>query len=316
LSSSVTSINDEVEAVNLNESSGFRGKRWVKAKSVVIRYAFVVPALIFYFAFLIYPAYRTVRLSTTNWDGIAKTYKHVGLKNYQRLFDNDIVHLAFKNTLIWSIAIIVIPTLIGLTLAVALNEEFRGRTFLRTIFYSPGVLPLIGVALIWGWIYNPDSGFLNQFLDKVGLEQFAQPWLGQPSTALWAVIVAGIWVRTGFPMLLYLSALQTIPKEHYEAARLDGASGWRLFRDITLPSLSQTHVVVIALAVIDALKVFDLVYGMTYGGPGNATQVVGTWAYMNLFNFNKTGYGSAIAVVGASISLIIGIPYVIYQARK
>jgi raffinose/stachyose/melibiose transport system permease protein len=293
-----------------------RGKSWAKLRSIGVRYGFTLPALLIYAAFLIYPAGRTVRLSLTNWDGIAPTWRNVGLKNYDRLLQNDIFHLAMKNTLIWSVAIIVVPCALGLFLAVLLNEEFRGRAFFRTIFYAPGVLPLVGVALIWGWIYDPQFGFLNQFLDSIGLEHLTQPWLGQPSTALWATIVAGIWVRTGFPMLIYLAALQAIPKELFEAARIDGATGWRVFRDITFPQLGPTHVVVVALSVIDSLKVFDLIYAMTYGGPGNDTQVIGTWVYFNIFNFNKAGYGSAIAVVGASISLLIGIPYVLYQARK
>ena len=293
-----------------------RGMTRVRLRSVGVRYLFTLPALAFYAAFLIYPAIRTVRLSFTNWDGIAPTWRSVGLRNYERLFQQEAMQTALKNTLVWSVAIIAVPTALGLLLAVALNEEFRGRAFFRTVFYAPGVLPLVGVALIWGWIYNPQFGFLNQFLESVGLESLTEPWLGQPSTALWATIVAGIWVRTGFPMLLYLAALQAIPKELFEAARIDGATGWRVFRDITFPSLGPTHVVVIALSVIDSLKVFDLIYSMTYGGPGNDTQVIGTWVYFNVFNFNQVGYGSAVAVVGAVISLVIGIPYVLFQARK
>lgn len=302
-------------APGLVVSSG-RSKTWTKLRSAGARYVFTLPALVIYAVFLIYPAARTVRLSFTNWDGIKPTWRYVGWKNYDRLIHNEIMQLAMKNTLIWSVAIIVVPTVLGLYLAVLLNEEFRGRALFRTIFYAPGVLPLVGVALIWGWMYNPEFGVLNQFLDSVGLDRLAQPWLGQPSTALGATIVAGVWVRTGFPMLLYLAALQAIPKELFEAARLDGATGWRVFRDITFPSLGPTHVVVVALSVIDSLKVFDLIYAMTYGGPGNDTQVIGTWVYFNIFNFNKAGYGSAIAVVGASISLLIGIPYVLFQARK
>lgn len=287
-----------------------------KLRSVGVRYLFTLPALVIYAVFLIYPAVRTARLSFTNWDGIAPTWRSIGTRNYERLLHNEIMHLAMKNTLVWSLAIIVVPCVLGLYLAVLLNEEFRGRALFRTIFYAPGVLPLVGVALIWGWIYTPQIGFLNQFLDAVGLGRLSQPWLGQPSTALGATIVAGIWVRTGFPMLLYLAALQAIPKELFEAARIDGAMGWRVFRDITFPQLGPTHVVVVALSVIDSLKVFDLIYAMTYGGPGNDTQVIGTWVYFNVFNFNKVGYGSAIAVIGASISLLIGIPYVLFQARK
>ncbi len=299
-------------------SAGGLGRRltWVNLRSIGVRYLFTVPALAFYVVFLVYPTIRTVRLSFTNWDGIAPTWRGVGLQNYAHLLQQPVMHVALKNTLVWSVAIIVVPTALGLMLAMALNDEFRGRALLRTIFYAPGVLPLVGVALIWGWIYNPQFGILNQFLEAVGLGKLAQPWLGQPSTALWATIVAGIWVRAGFPMLLYLAALQAIPRELFEAARIDGASGWRVFRDITFPSLAPTHVVVIALSVIDSLKVFDIIYAMTYGGPGNDTQVIGTWVYFNIFNFNRAGFGSAVAVVGAVISLVIGIPYVLFQARR
>lgn len=309
-----TSLTSATERPRVRKTN--RSVAWQRIRSIAGRYLFTLPALAFYLTFLIYPAFRTFRLSFYSWDGIAPTMRNVGLKNYHRLLDDSVMRLALKNTVAWSLAIIIVPTLLGLVLAALLNEDLRGRTLFRTIFYAPGVLPLVGVALIWGWIYNPQYGFLNQFLQTIGLGSLTRAWLGDPATALGGTIVAGIWVRTGFPMLLYLAALQAIPKELFEAARIDGATAWQVFRHITVPSLNATHVVVIALAVIDSLKVFDLVYAMTDGGPGQQTQVLGTWVYFNIFSFNQVGYGSAVAVIGAVISLVIGIPYVLSQARK
>ena len=152
------------------------------------------------------------------------------------------------------------------------------------------------IASIWGWLYNPDQGAVNEFLRLIGLDSLAQPWLGQNSTALAAVMVPAIWLRTGFPMLLYLAALQTIPRELYESARTDGATAWQQFRHVTFPNLRGAHYIVIALSVIESFKVFDLIYAMTYGGPGRATQVLGTWMYFQVFQYYHAGYGTAIAV--------------------
>jgi raffinose/stachyose/melibiose transport system permease protein len=176
-------------------------------------------------------------------------------------------------------------------------------------------LPLVAVATIWGWLFQPSGGAVNETLEMLGLGALAQPWLGQDSTALWAAMVPAIWVRTGFPMLLYLAALQTIPRELYESARTDGATAWQQFRHVTFPNLRGAHYIVIALSVIESFKVFDLIYAMTYGGPGRSTQVLGTWMYFNVFQYYEAGYGTAIAVVITLIALAVGIPYVRSQTR-
>jgi ABC-type sugar transport system permease subunit len=160
-------------------------------------------------------------------------------------------------------------------------------------------------------MYNPTEGSVNAILQAVGLGSLQQGWLGQDSTAFWAITVAGIWVRTGFPMLIYLAALQGIPRELYEAAVCDGASPWRQFRHVTLPGLRSANFVVIALSLIESFKVFDLVFVMTNGGPGNATQVLGTWMFSNVFQYFNAGYGTAIAVVITIVALVVGIPYVL-----
>jgi raffinose/stachyose/melibiose transport system permease protein len=209
-----------------------------------------------------------------------------------------------------------VPVVMGLALAILLNGKVRGKPVLRLIFYTPAVLPLVSIASIWGWLYNPQYGAINEFLRLIGLDALAQPWLGQDSTALAAVMVPAIWLRTGFPMLLYLAALQGIPKELYEAATVDGATRWQQFLFVTMPSLKPAHYIVIALSLIDSFKVFDLIYAMTYGGPGTTTQVMGTWMYANVFQYYNAGYGTAIAVVITVVAIVVSIPYVLSQTRE
>lgn len=277
---------------------------------------FILPALTVYSFFLIIPALQSVHLSFTDSNGVNPNPDYVGLDNYKAIFSDPVATLAIRNNAIWSGVTIVVPIVLGLLLAVFLNGSSRLMPFLRAIFYMPAVLPLVGVAVIWGWLYDPTRGSINQGLGMIGLENLAQPWLGQDSTALGAVIVAGIWVRTGFPMLLYLAALQSIPNELYESARTDGANWWQQFRHITMPGLKGAHVIVLALSVIESFKVFDLVFAMTNGGPGNSTQVLGTWMFVNVFQYFNAGYGTALAVLVTLAALLFGVPYVLSQIRS
>ncbi|MGP3961242.1 carbohydrate ABC transporter permease [Nonomuraea sp. 3N208] len=277
---------------------------------------FALPALGVYVVFLVYPAASSLWFSFTDWDGLSPAYNVVGLDNYGRMFSDPVVLTAARNNLIWSLVTIVFPVTMGLALAMVLNGKVRGKPVLRLIFYAPGVLPLVSIASIWGWLYNPQYGAINAFLGLIGLDGLAQPWLGQDSTALWAVMVPAVWLRTGFPMLLYLAALQGIPSELYEAARVDGANRRRQFWHVTMPSLRSAHYIVLALSLIDSFKVFDMVYAMTYGGPGTATQVMGTWMYANVFQYYQAGYGTAIAVVITVVAIAVGIPYVLSQTRE
>jgi ABC-type sugar transport system permease subunit len=277
---------------------------------------FALPALVVYAVFLCWPAVQSLWLSFTSWDGLSAERPFVGLDNYVRIVEDRTARLALVNNLLWAIVTIVVPVMLGLALAVALHGSARGKPFLRTVFYMPAVLPLVAVATIWGWLFQPSGGAVNETLEMLGLGALAQPWLGQDSTALWAATVPAIWVRTGFPMLLYLAALQTIPRELYESARTDGATAWQQFRHVTFPNLRGAHYIVIALSVIESFKVFDLIYAMTYGGPGRSTQVLGTWMYFNVFQYYEAGYGTAIAVVITLIALAVGIPYVRSQTRE
>jgi raffinose/stachyose/melibiose transport system permease protein len=277
---------------------------------------FAAPALIVYVVFLVYPAVTSLFFSLTDWDGLSKTYNIVGLANYRAMTQDPVVIQAAKNNLVWTLVTLTVPLILGLALAIVLNGRVRGKPVLRLIFYTPAVLPLVSIASIWGWLYNPQYGAINVFLRTVGLDGLAQPWLGQDSTALAAVMVPAIWLRTGFPMLLYLAALQGINRDMYEAATVDGASRSQQFWFITMPSLKPAHYIVLALSLIDSFKVFDMIYAMTYGGPGTTTQVMGTWMYANVFQYYQAGYGTAIAVVVTVVALVVSIPYVLSQTRE
>jgi ABC-type sugar transport system permease subunit len=277
---------------------------------------FALPAIGIYLAFLVYPALNSVFFSLTDWDGLSATYNIVGLQNYVAMLSDPVVLTAVVNNVIWTVVTIVFPVVIGLALAILLNGRVRGKPVLRMIFYTPAVLPLIAVASIWGWLYNPQYGAINEFLRLIGLGGLTQPWLGQDSTALAAVMVPAIWLRVGFPMLLYLAALQGIPSEMYEAATVDGATRSQQFWYITMPSLRPAHYIVLALSLIDSFKVFDLIYAMTYGGPGTTTQVMGTWMYANVFQYYQAGYGTAIAVAITVVAVLVSIPYVRSQVKE
>jgi len=291
-------------------------RRRLRTSPMWVPWAFALPGLAVYLLFLAWPVISALATSLTDWDGLSDTRRFVGLANYAAMLDDTVVGIAATNNLLWCLVTIVLPMSLGLGLAVVLNRTSRTSPVFRTIFYTPAVLPLVSIASIWAWLYNPDTGAINTLLRAVGLDVLAQSWLGQDSTALWAVMIPAVWVRTGFPMLLYLAALQGIPDELYEAAQMDGATRWQRFRRITVPSLKDTHYIVLALSIIESFKVFDLVYAMTYGGPGYSTQVMGTWMYANVFQYFEAGYGTAIAVVITLVAVAAGIPYVRSQVRN
>lgn len=280
-------------------------------------WAFLAPALFFYGVFLVYPMLDSLWISLFKWDGMSAEMSFIGLDNYRRLFfEDEVAQRALSNNLIWTLSALVIPTALGLAFALALDNKLKGVVVFRTIFYGPGVLPLVAVGLIWAWMYNPHFGAVNTVLKLMDLRHLTRGWLSRYETALWATFITYIWSHVGFPMVLYLAGLQAIPKELYEAAEMDGASAWQRFVYVTLPGLKEAHVIVLSLAVIHALKVFDLIYTMTYGGPGQSTQVLGTWMYFQSFQYYNAGYGAAIAWVICAIILIIAIPYIRHQTKN
>jgi raffinose/stachyose/melibiose transport system permease protein len=278
---------------------------------------FLAPALLIYTVVVVYPMVYSAYLSLFQWDGISPTKTFVGLGNYVILFtQNDVFWIALKNNAIWLVFALLLPTSIGLGLALLLNTKFRGSHIFRSIFYFPAVLSLAVVGLIWTWIYQPDLGLLNQVLGSISLKSLQRNWLSDPLIAIYPVIIAATWNAVGLPMLLYVAGLQTIPEELHEAAKVEGAGPVRRFIYVTFPLLRETTLIVLAITAINALKAYDIIYAMTNGGPANRTQLLSTWMYFLTYNYNQVGLGTAIAVVLFSLTLIFAIPYIRFMTRK
>jgi raffinose/stachyose/melibiose transport system permease protein len=291
----------------------FRKRRWLRALQP---YLFIAPAMLFYLGFLVWPMMVSLWTSLHEWDGLSPDSRFIGLDNYVRFFSEDeVARVALVNNVAWTLGALTVPTALGLMMALVLNRRLPGTLAFRTIIYAPAVLPLVATGLIWSWMYNPSFGAINVFLNFVGLGSWAGGWLSSFEMAMPSVFITYVWSSVGLPMILYLAGLQSINAEYYDAARVDGANAWQRFRNVTLPGLRESHVIVLSLAVIGGFKVFDLIYTMTYGGPGRVTQVLGTWMYFQTFQYYNTGYGSAIAWVIAAIILLLAIPYIRHMSR-
>ncbi len=278
---------------------------------------FLLPALIIYAVFALYPMVDGLWLSFFDWDGVSADRHWVGLENYVQVFTQDPVFWrAVSNSVIWVTLSLVIPTTIGLAFAVALDQKLRGRNAFRAALYLPAVIASIAVATMWSWMYNPIFGIVNATFEAVGLEWLIQDWLGDPDVALYSILVAYAWQATGAAMVLFLAGLQNVSQELKEAARVDGASHVQVFRSVTFPALMPTFVVVTVLSIINSLKVFDLVYGMTGGGPAQSTQVLALWSYTQSFTLHDYGNGMAVAMVLLAVTLAIVIPYYVWMGRR
>lgn len=267
-------------------------------REAITGYLFILPMAVLFLVFSIYPFARTIELSFTDWNGLSMSFEQVGWANYSAVFSDGVWWASVGNGLILAIAAIVIMQSLGLALAVAVDRKIAGRGFYRTIFYLPPILSGIVVAIIWKWLYEPNNGVINSTLEAIGLGEFTRPWLGDPSTALAAVAVVSIWQGVGFPFLLFLAGLQSIPDEIYEAARVDGAGAARTFRSITLPLLKPVAAIVTVLTFLGAMQTFNLVIAMTRGGPGYATNVPILHIYREAFGADPDfGYASALSII-------------------
>ena len=268
-------------------------------------YAFVLPALVVYVAIVLYPTISTIILSFYKWSGFTKNREWVGIANYVRLANDELVRQAFLHNLIWIVGSVCLPLFFGLLASVLMTTDIAGRYFFRVVFYLPMIFPPVVTAIVWQWMYATSMGLVNSFLRFIGLGFLAQPWLGRPETALLALIGVFSWIFFGFCVIIILAALQTVDPNLKEAARIDGASAPQILVHITLPSISHELEFMVLFMAITAMKVFNLPYIMTGGGPGYATEVVATVMYQKAFGESQMGYGAAIAtalmvfVVGA-----------------
>ncbi len=275
----------------------------------LVIFLFILPALIFFLLFVVYPIFRSIYFSMFDWNGLGPAVKNIGLGNYEKILTDAVFLKAIKNVLIIIVLSLGIQLPVALLLAVMVGRNLPGRALFRTIFFLPFVLSEVNVAIMWMLLYNadPERGFLNAVFVAVGLQPVA--WLGDMNVVLIAVFITLTWKYFGFHMLLYLAGLQNIPTEIEEAARIDGANSIQNFFYITFPLLSSTIKTSVYLSVLGSIQQFILVWIMTKGGPVNASEVMATYMYRFGFVRFQLGYGSAVAIIMFILCVIFSLMY-------
>lgn len=258
-------------------------------------YKFVAPALVVFTIFFLVPTLMGFYYSFTDWDIDKAKISFIGVDNFIYLFKRDIFMKALKNTLLFGISTGILKNVLGLLLALCVNRDLKSKNYLRTMFYLPGVLSMIVVGIMFNSILSMD-GLLNNFLTMIGLSGLTTDWLGNKDTAMNCVIFVEIWKWAGFHMIIYLAGLQTIPKNLIEAATVDGAGKFDRFFRVTLPLLMPSITINVVTALIGGFKVFEQVYVLTNGGPGNHTQVLNTLVFQS-FSQGFYGRGSAMGLI-------------------
>jgi raffinose/stachyose/melibiose transport system permease protein len=281
---------------------------------------FLLPGLLLSLAVIVVPLLMTAGISFTRWRGTGRP-EWIGLDNYTRLLADDRFWASFRNIAIIIIAMVVVPTLIGLVLAAVLTDyvapKFSGGTasVFRSGLYVPQVIPVAVTGIVWAWILHPSYGALNSILETVHLGGLAQNWLGDPTYALPTVMVVLVWVQVGYPVVMFMSGLQRVDPELHDAASVDGASWWQRFTRISVHLVRPEIYVVLLTTTIAALKIFGQIFVLTRGGPGNATLVPSYFAYQNFFQRADVGYGSAIATVLTLMIVVLTFVFLRVQTR-
>jgi raffinose/stachyose/melibiose transport system permease protein len=279
-------------------------------------YLFVLPAFVVYAVFMLFPFITSIIYSFTSWDGVSLELPFVGLDNYLQMPQDNELWAAFRNNIVWIVVGTIAPIAIGLLLALILWTNKRGAFSLRTLYFVPYITPPVVIGLVWIWIYHPLFGGLNSLLEFVGLDSWTTGWLGDPSTALLAVLVAAIWSSFGFVTTMLFAGLQAVDVSLVEAAAIDGANWWQRARHVIIPQIAPVLTLVTAITLIGGFSVVDFVLIMTGGGPGNASQVLGLYAYDKGFRVNQVGYGAAVSTMITILTLIAAVTFVKIRERE
>jgi ABC-type sugar transport system permease subunit len=271
----------------------------------------VLPTVVIMAVFLLFPLLNAVYYVFVDFDGINPAPPFIGLDNFTELAQDPDVWAAFRNNVIWIVIGTAAPLVLGLVLALLVWGVNRGSAVYRVVFFLPYVLPQVAVGVVWGWIYEPTRGWLNRVLEAVGLESITTGWLGNPDTALYAVLATAVWTAIGFVFVIILAALRNVDTEQVDASLLDGANGPQRLRYIILPQIMPVFVMVTAITLIGGFAVFDLVFVMTGGGPAGASDVLGTVAYSSAFQLSRISYGTTLALVVTALA----VPFAVWLDR-
>ena len=276
--------------------------------------AFVLVPFVVESIWVFWPALQGFWLSLTRWDGMTPP-EFIGLDNFTEMAGDPIFRGALLNTVIWLVLFGGLSIVGGFGMALLLQRERRGVTFYRAALFTPVVFSLVVTALVWRVFYQPD-GLADSILRTVGLEHLIRPWLADPDTALYAVILPALWRQIGYVMVLFLAGLKAIDPALYEAAKVDGASAWQRVWRVTVPQLRSVNAVVLSVIVIDSLRSFDIVWSLTRGGPYHSSELLSTYMYSTAFQSLRLGYGSALAVVIFVLALAVILGYLVRAFRE
>ncbi|GGA17088.1 sugar ABC transporter permease [Paenibacillus marchantiophytorum] len=276
-------------------------------KRIGIEGTFLLPAFIVFTLFLVYPVLSSFYYSLTDWNGLSSTAEFVGLDNFYKMFHDQDVWSSLYNTFIIAVLVTVLQNGIGLLLALGLQGTGWIYRILRVWYLLPALLSPLAIGYIWSYMYNPLSGVINTMLEFIGLSGWTQDWLGNSKLAIYSVIFANIWQWVAFSMIIYVAGLQSIPRDMYEASNIDGAGALSRFKNITFPLIAPAFTVNMVVTMIVGLKLFDIIFIMTNGGPGGSTENLALMLYRQAFALNRMGYANAIAILMFVMILIFSL---------
>ncbi len=266
---------------------------------------FLLPAIALYTIFLINPIVQTVYMSFFEWNGVMKSpMRYIGWDNYVEMIGNKVFWKSLLNSFWFIVGSFVILMPLSFALALVITSKIRMRRFFKTAFFIPVVLPLTAVGLMWGFILYPNGGLVNLLLENMGLHAWAKNWLGDSTLAIFSVVFVNEWIWAGFNMMIFSAGLVNISEEINQAAEMDGAIGWKKMRYVTIPMLNESFKIFSVLAITGSLRVFDIIYVMTQGGPNNASDVPATLLYYEGFRYNNFGVSNSIGVAILVLSLL------------
>ncbi|PZP42888.1 MAG: ABC transporter permease [Azospirillum brasilense] len=281
-------------------------------------YLLLLPVLLLMTVFVYLPIVANIRFSLYRWSSLSPDWVFVGAANYIRLFNDPLFWVALWNNILYAAISLVVQVGFALVLAAILESPLFSRRlagFFRVALFIPSILPITVIGILWQLIYQPAFGLLNAALEGVGLGNLSRAWLGEEGSAMLSVIAVSQWQWTGYITVLFIVAIRAIPRDLYEAAEIDGAGLVRQFFAITVPSVRQTTFVMTMITIFGAIKVFDIVWIMTGGGPNDSSHTLGTYMYRSAFQTDAVGYGAAVAVVMFALSSVFGLLNLWLQRR-
>lgn len=291
------------------------------ARARSIGYYFIFPALAFFGLFIAYPLVRSVQISLTQWPGFGPS-TFVGFSNFKAMFSDPVFRTALFNTIVFCGVTTILQTAIPLGLAALLNAKIRFSAVFRVAIFLPALMSLVVSGALWALIYEPQFGILDRFLNSIGLHSLALSWISNTATVVPALIVVSLWQSAGFFTLIFYAALQDVDASLYEAAEIDGANPVQRFRHVTVPMVRTITSVVVTLNLINGLKIFDIIYVMTGGGPNHASESLSTYLYSLAFGgqvagaIPAIGYATAIGVVILIFAVVVVLVQLSISARR